>query len=256
MANISFGASVVEQTGRSITRDDKGRTCEISFKGSYTDLVAKQPSPGDTLAELSDGEFKVTSSKLVRINGNDGTLDVSLFKPASADDGGGGGDNESGGTTYEVRFEQINRPIEMHPYFANYGSASNGIEEADLARVEDALAARDMAKRQEAVAALAGGALELYNKKRQGVESYNVYAPTIVETSYATTKPVLNGGNRREQPPADSNFPINSGMKDKNQNFIPYIYLRMPDQAAKETKRWRITRTWMGFTDLDPIIYP
>lgn len=256
MSVTSFGASILEQPNRSITKDEKGSTCEISFKGSYAALVTKQPNYGDTLAELADDAFKVTSSKLGKLNGNEGTLDITLFKP-SDDGGGGGGGTEESLPTYEVRFEQISRPLELHPYFLSYGIA--GLTEEDLARVEDALGAKTMAKRQEAVDGLGAngnGAVELYNKKRRGIDSYNVYIPAIVSTTYSNNKPILFGGNRRETPPPASAYPIASSFKDKNGKVRDWIYLRMPDQASKEAKRWRITRTWMGFTELDELLYP
>lgn len=215
------------------SEDASGVTTVLTWRGPWTEAVSKRPRRGQTVAgwpgfvvlvktERESNEIgKVTATLR-----DDGVIDGTELPEKATE------------PKYEVRYVEIERPLETHPRYNKAGETNfqSALVEEDLTRLEDALikkvrgvlgegklnitigglvqiiksaTAAERAVLMEFAGCIAGCELiaEFFKKWDAGVESYSVFAPVARKTAEYLKPGVLAAPGKIEIPAGFKSLP-------------------------------------------------
>lgn len=217
-------------------KDADGTTVTRVFTGPYEDLVDNEPGINDVM-EGFGGEILVKTVETIPLEAGPagpGRMTVTADDKSDAPPDDGGGHPPS---TIEIEWVQLEKSITEHPYFTNALTADAINQIVTAAEAGDPLPA------------FGGGggqteATGLYNRLRQGVDSYLVFSPVVRKTTPLTDKPTGQSAGSREAPPETP-----SGT---------WEYLKTADRSVSpgQDSKWERVEEWTGADVWDPILYP
>ena len=210
----------------------------LIYTGQFLDLLAKQPKPGQTVANY-DNTFVVEKVVVTPEQGKKGTMTVSLVKesPEYA--------NQAAPPlpTYEVEWAQVDRKLEQAPVFQSGGTYA--LDSDDLDEIDEWRNQSTASTRATKYAALSANAKVFVDKIKRGQESYIIFAPVARKTSYTYQPPSASSAGKRQTPTGFPALPAG------------FVWLKTADRSTRTgTKgKWERTEEWTGADAWDTDVY-
>lgn len=225
---VGNSTALIEQPGSPVMESAEKWTRTRVYKGAYSVCLASAVPKG-ALGSGTEAGFIVAKCSVVRDRGFVGTLTI-VYEA---------GDSTSGAELPPVKFscdpQRISRPLKYHPKYAE-------LAEGTLEAIEAALT-EDITKNTTHYSKFSGIplAMELFNKRRRGQETYYLAGLKYSYTESSWTLPALTLGGFLETPggPMEGLLPADTG------------WLREADDVKFDGSYYTTTRSWIGTPGAD-----
>lgn len=232
----------------------------VSWHGPYAKCLSRHPKVSDSISGF-DPELKVTSVKVVELDGEAGRIDAVLECGVAPQDSSSTA--PLGEPTYENEWCELQKPIETHPrcgvlnperpYWKD-GVAKNDASTGGKQRTWEDW--QELTSTEEDIdgdyivqtGVTGGWTLDEYKSlKERGVESYVAFQPVIRRTTSHLARPLDLGdqSGKQSKPPAAANF---SRIED-------YEWLGGPDRCTRNGRTFTRTTEWQGAEKFSNLLY-
>lgn len=258
-------------------------TTIISYRGPWSECIAKKPKVGQTIAGFPG---YIESVEPERERGQIGTLTISIRQGNGESSAGTSDQNE---VTWELHWEKIQKPLAAHPRYtrknAGYGSQAFGSAKADdtwaannpetgecstdtvgsmmliLAKMDtaaerDAEITKNTSNDQRALVR------DYLTKLGKGTEGYNAYTPTLTKRTTSPKRPTATGagfirGSKQSDGTISSSPPPNCPLVGSIPNADDFIWYKDGDDVTKTGSKSTYERVevWLGVDDVDGDLY-
>lgn len=256
-------------------------TTVISYRGPWSECIAKKPTVGQTIKGFPG---YIESVEPERERGQIGTLTISIRQGIS--EGGTIGVSDQSEVTWELHWEKIQKPLAAHPRYTKnnegYGSSAfNGAKASDSwgnnpttgeCLVETvgekmALIARmDTAEERELEYAKTNNSNNIalvrdyLAKLGKGTEGYNAYTPTLTKRTTSPKRPTATGAGfllPMSATPGGSNTTPNSPLISSIPNADKYAWFKDGDDVVKTGHKATYERVevWVAVDNADKDLY-
>lgn len=220
---------------------DKSVRTDIEYIGPYATLYA--PLTSELIRGQPWGDYPGLVSD-ISIKGIEGTSPAMAELTVSVEyeltDGGGDFGIEEGiesGSTYEIDWTVVMRPLMEHPAFAR-GSGEFALTQADVYQIEEWERAETEADKTEKYGTLSTNAKKYADGIEQGIQNFEDYAPVLTKTtSYVGGPgPRSAAGHKNNPPSAFPNGPTG------------YEWVKTADRSLRSGTRdkWDRVEQWSG----------
>lgn len=249
-------------------------TTIISYRGPWSECIAKKPTVGQTIKGFPG---YIESVEPERERGQIGTLTISIRQGIS--EGGTIGTSDQSEVTWELHWEKIQKPLAAHPRYtklnAGYGSAAFGSAKADdtwasfsstgacstdtvgsmmliLAKMDTA-AERDAEIEKNTSNDQRSLVRDYLTKLGKGTEGYNAYTPTLTKRTTAPKRPTATGAGFLLHDGSNPGGPLIASIPNPNS----YLWYKDADDVTKTGSKATYERTevWLGVDDVDADLY-
>jgi hypothetical protein len=206
----------------------------VTFEGQFNSCVSAALTTYHYHAAMPGyNGFRIIDTNVTRSMGK-GTLRITA-EAYTADSGVTLPDIED-----DTSQEQLERPIEEHPYF------KDNLNEAEIKAVNDFINAPtpEAAQNNAWVATSGGYVQELYENKRRGNTHYLLWVPTYSYSVASWSIPTISEGGFIDIPDG----PGASALPD-------LVWLRKADIRFNRNGYWTLTKSWIGAPDWDTHLY-
>lgn len=238
---INIGSVVnreLPESGEIVTADLQ--TATLIYGGLYSALKAVIPTVGDTY-EGYDG-MGVNNSRLTRKAGNLGELRITLSQSSYnyflTSDG-----IELNDRT-EFAWQQIEKPLALHPYLDGYDDAPERLELWSNSEVKYR-AQLQYIDADDQVQTLSGHEKDVAKKILKGIEAYVIYAPVIIRTR-----------EYQGRPNTMTKCGFIATLTGLPADFAEYEYLKTADSLSEQDNDlWVRREEWTGADQWDADLY-
>lgn len=227
-----------------LSTDDRVDQTEI-YQGELSQLLAMQFAVGGSFPSLDGSEtvYIVSLDYQTHANGPFAQLTLNASNAIPNIPGG-----SVQGTMYELDFQRIEKELRTHRKFQPGGGFA--LSEEDLNKIAAWERESESEKRKTLFDALGASAKECAKRLARGQTSYPIWVPVARKSFYTSKRPILSAVGAIDSPPSLCGAPTATAA-GKN-----YIYVRTSDKATREQGRpWRRETEWMGFDEVDDLIY-
>ena len=230
---------------RKLTREHDYRCTQVEvYEGSVSDLVAVTGrNVGDQFAVLDGGNTVWVRTKEIETHAQ-GPLGRMTVTATNWTSGGG----STVDTDYELEWMRVDKDIRSHRAFNDSGAIYE-MDEADWNELAEWEAETNASKKQELYDDLSVSATALADRLKKGETNYPVWVPVARKSYQTITRPTTSSVGKIDTPPPQCGAPLNTEYGNA------YFYVLMADRAVRQRGVWRRQQEWMGFDDIDLLLY-
>ena len=220
-----------------------------TYEGQLTALQAIQPTPGNYVS-AGGVVLPITDVEIdTAVAGPKCTMSIT----ASNQFGGTGGEMD---TTYERRWQRVDKDIRIHRAFQTSGTYE--LDDDDLIDVDAWEKETDTTLKKAwkynsddgVEVELNSNSQQLAKRLARGQTTYPIWVPVARKTFAAFSQPNSTALGAIKAPPTQCQAP------ETTANGTAYIYVMTTDDATRTIGHpWRVEQEWMGFDEVDTLIY-
>lgn len=248
-------------------------TTVISYRGPWSECIAKKPTVGQTIKGFPG---YIESVEPERERGQIGTLTISIRQGNGESSAGTSDQNE---VTWELHWEKIQKPLAAHPRYTKlnegYGAPAFGSAKADdtwasfsetgecstetvgsmmmlLAKM-DTKSERDTELSKNTSSDQVALVKDYLTKLGKGTEGYNAYTPTLTKRTTSPKRPTATGAGFLMAAGSNPGGPLIGSIPNPNS----YRWYKDADDPTKTGSKSTYERTevWLGVDDVDGDLY-
>ena len=238
---VPLNASLVS---RKATLEHDNRITEVQvYEGDTAGLATLQPIIGASFASIIGANLVYVRSVEYETHSKGPVVRMTV----TATNWTSGGNSESD-TDYELEWMRVDKDIRSHRAFNDSGAAYE-MDEADWNELAEWEAETNASKKQELYDDLSVSATALADRLKKGETNYPVWVPVARKSYQTITRPTTSSVGKIDTPPPQCGAPLNT------EYGKAYFYVLMADRAVRQRGVWRRQQEWMGFDDIDLLLY-